>query len=57
MLCPKDRKPCVDDLCYGSGCMRMSGKPMLEVCGVCGKSIDEESPIDNDCICVDEYDE
>lgn len=25
MICPKDLKPCCDDLCYGGGCLAMGG--------------------------------
>ncbi len=41
MICPKDFQPCVDDMCYGGGCMRMNGEPMLTRCDSCG------------CICDD----
>lgn len=52
-LCPKDESACWDDLCYGSGCMQMNGYPMLEVCQVCGGTIDEELDCGT-CTCWDE---
>ena len=39
MLCPKDGQPCCDDLCCGSGCLRMNGYPMLVECDVCGGTV------------------
>lgn len=35
-LCPKDFKPCIDDLCYGGGCLRMPGASILHKCDGCG---------------------
>lgn len=32
-ICPKDLLPCIDDLCYGSGCMQLGGEPMVAVDG------------------------
>ncbi len=49
-LCPKDYKPCCDDLCHGFGCLRMDGYPMLETCDVCGGWIDEELDV-RTCTC------
>ena len=53
-LCPKDGKPCCDDLCHGSGCLRMDGYPMLEVCDHCNGIIDEEMPDCGTCTCCDD---
>ena len=33
-LRPKTLKGCIDDICYGSGCMLLQGEPMLETCEV-----------------------
>jgi hypothetical protein len=59
-ICPKDLKPCIDDLCYGSGCLRLDGEPMLERCpGGCGAlvPIDGSDP-DDACECEpSEWDE
>lgn len=59
MLCPKDMKPCCDDLCHGGGCLEMEGYPMLGVCDFCGGVIDDEIPDCSTCTCGDEddYDE
>ena len=55
MLCPKDLKPCCDDLCYGGGCIEMDGYPMLTVCYKCGGAIDKEIPECSTCSC--DYDD
>lgn len=37
LLCPKDMKPCIDDLCRGCGeCIR-TRTPMMELCPGCGQ--------------------
>ena len=54
-ICPKDHQPCVDDLCYGSGCMRMGGYEMLQRCRVCNGLIDNEEPDYSTCTCGDEF--
>jgi len=54
MLCPKDGRNCMDDLCYGGGCLAMDGYPMLGVCDFCGGSIDEEIPDCGTCSCGDD---
>jgi len=51
MLCPLDNKGCCDDLCRGSGCLRMDGYPMLRICDVCGETIDEAIPECSSCTC------
>lgn len=50
-LCPKDYKPCCDDLCHGGGCLRMGGYAMLQECDVCKGIIDEEIPDCGTCTC------
>ena len=36
LLCPKDYKPCYDDLCRSTGtCFALQGEPMIELCPVC----------------------
>jgi hypothetical protein len=49
--CPADGKPCIDDLCYGGGCLR-TGEPMLTPCPGCGAlvGIDGSDPND-ECAC------
>ena len=55
MICPKDFKPCCDDLCYGGGCILMDGAAMYEECPGCGKLISENDH--DNCICEpDDYD-
>jgi len=53
MRCPKDLKPCIDDLCYGGGCIRMDGAPMYSRCDGCGALISEDDH--EDCTCDNEY--
>lgn len=40
--CPKDMKPCIDDLCHGGGCLEMEGAPMYYRCNGCGKLVSED---------------
>ncbi len=55
-ICPHDKEPCCDDLCYGSGCLRMNGYPMLHRCVICGGLEDEENPDCGSCSCdADEF--
>lgn len=49
MYCPKDMQPCIDDLCYGSGCIQMDGAPLYENCMGCGQLISDED--DWNCTC------
>jgi hypothetical protein len=49
MVCPKDFKPCIDDLCYGGGCIRMPGYPMIRRCEYCGQLVDDEGDLECDC--------
>lgn len=48
MYCPKDLRPCCDDLCYGGGCFAGAG-PMLTKCQGCGAFISDEDS--TDCTC------
>lgn len=57
MICPKDLKPCCDDLCYGGGCLAMGGYPMLERCQFCKGLIDRENPDYGTCTCDPDGDE
>jgi hypothetical protein len=50
-ICPADLKPCIDDLCYGSGCLRLSGEPMLVKCGGCGHLVAMDGSDIDDCEC------
>lgn len=48
MICPKDLRPCIDDLCYGGGCIEMDGAPMYYKCS-CGQLVSDDD-MDN-CLC------
>lgn len=52
-ICPKDLKPCPDDLCRGSGRCIRTGDDMLDTCDRCGQIYSEEFNID--CACEPEY--
>ena len=54
MLCPKDFKPCCDDLCYGGGCL-ITGEAMYERCGGCGALVSDDDH--ENCTCDDYEDE
>lgn len=54
VICPRDWKACLDDLCHGSGCMQMDGYPMLSICPVCKGAVDEEISECGSCTCDDE---
>ena len=51
MLCPKDMKPCIDDICYGGGCIAMDGAPMYYKCH-CGQYVSDDDHAD--CCCDDD---
>lgn len=53
-LCPANGRPCCDDLCYGGGCMKMDGYPMLERCDFCKGTINTELPECGTCTCGDD---
>lgn len=40
-LCPKDLKPCMDDICRGAGCLE-TGEDLLERCPQCKQVYDYE---------------
>lgn len=51
-ICPADGHPCIDDICYGSGCLKMDGEPMLERCrGGCGALVAIDGSDSEDCDC------
>ena len=52
MICPKDFKPCCDDLCGGGRCLR-TGHDTLERCHACGQIYSA----DIDCDCRETVDE
>lgn len=55
MICPKDMKPCCDDLCYSGTCLCMPGVMPYEHCDGCGALVSED---DHDaCTCEPFYDE
>ena len=55
MLCPKTLKPCVDDVCHGSGCLAYPGAgiDMIPQCQLCGAPLMDNSgePILSALIC------
>lgn len=52
MLCPKDMKPCCDDLCYGGGCIDMGGAAMYKRCYGCGALVSDDDM--EECTCEDD---
>lgn len=52
-ICPKDLKPCPDDLCRGSGTCVITRGELLERCGHCGQAYSRDYSID--CAC--DYDD
>ncbi len=52
-ICPATRQPCIDDLCYGSGCMKdpFIGEPMLIECRGCKQLIAKDGSDSEDCEC------
>lgn len=55
MICPKDFQPCIDDLCYGGGCIRMEGMAVYEKCDGCGALVSDDGH--DECACEPYYDE
>lgn len=49
-ICPATLKPCIDDICYGSGCLRLGGECLLTKCD-CGKLIALDGSCTDDCTC------
>lgn len=56
-ICPKDGKPCIDDLCYGGSCLQMPGIAPQVPCEGCGALIGIDGDDDlGDCTCgMDDY--
>lgn len=55
-ICPATLKPCIGDLCYGGGCLRLGGEEMLVPCNGCGKLVGMHGGNDDDCECdTDDY--
>lgn len=54
MYCPKDLQTCMDDLCYGGGCL-LTGGAMYHKCDGCGQLISDD---DNEmCACDPFYED
>lgn len=53
-ICPSTFNGCIDDLCYGSGCLKAPGEVMLMKCSGCKQlvGIDGTNPLDA-CECED----
>ena len=51
-ICPKNFRPCIDDLCYAGDCLALPGVPPLTHCGGCGElvGLDGSDPLDS-CEC------
>lgn len=56
-VCPKDLKPCMDDICR-SGCLQCPGEDMIDIhkCFTCGNQTSDDPDFD-DCTCITEYPE
>lgn len=50
-ICPATFQGCIDDLCYGSGCLAMPGEPMLERCRGCGAYVAADGSDNENCEC------
>lgn len=53
-LCPKDFRPCCDDLCYGGGCI-YTGEALYERCTGCGNLVSDDDH--DECTCEYEDDD
>jgi hypothetical protein len=53
--CPADNLPCIDDLCYGNGCLKLGGEPMLTPCLGCGVLVPVVGRMDNECDCESDW--
>jgi len=40
-VCPLDLKPCCDDICHSSGCLRLDGEDMMDLCPECHLTIED----------------
>jgi hypothetical protein len=49
-LCPLDLRPCIDDICWNSGCLRDNGEAMVERCPGCQGLISVDGS-QNNCEC------
>ena len=56
-ICPKDGKPCIDDVCRGSGVCGITGNDMWEECPHCHGIYSTEFGVDCACEPCDDYDE
>jgi hypothetical protein len=52
-LCPKDLRPCCDDLCRGGGCL-ITGEELYYFCTGCKHPISDEDQ--GNCICEPDED-
>jgi hypothetical protein len=50
-ICPATLKPCIDDVCYGNGCLKLPSAPMLTKCNGCGKLVAIDGSNTDDCEC------
>lgn len=50
-ICPATSAGCIDDICYGSGCLKMDGEEMLEKCSGCGGMIGIRGGSREECEC------
>lgn len=55
-ICPKDLKPCIDDLCRGTmQCFQLDGEPMLIECSGCRHLVAFDGSNTDCCDCEPEY--
>lgn len=54
-ICPKDSKPCIDDICRGSGICGMTGLEMWDQCDRCHALYSYEFGVE--CECDRDYDD
>lgn len=57
-ICPATGQVCIDDLCYGGGCLKGDGEPLLGVCDECGGIVDETATLSvhgGYCGCDDDW--
>lgn len=50
-ICPATYAGCIDDICYGSGCLKYPGEPMLMNCPGCQALIAVDGSDSEDCDC------
>lgn len=62
-ICPATGNGCIDDLCYGNGCLKLPGETMIDYCqGGCGALVgidgtDQDDACECDLVEWDELDE